>query len=154
MFYKIREISTVKDTRLTYVQVDFWPDRAAFRRGDSPFLTNDFLMQLWTTAVRIVTRADGWLKRLDGRYVDPAAETTQEIASDEFERETYDRDLPAEIRNNIEAYRKRAQARGDRGSKLDPRILRDESDPEGVLAKQKVRDLVGAEIDVVETSRP
>ncbi|KKN82263.1 hypothetical protein LCGC14_0310760 [marine sediment metagenome] len=149
VLYKIREISTVKDSRLTYVLVDFWTGRANFERGKPPILINDFLMQLHTTSVRIVTRADGRLKLLDGTFVDPKAETTRDIPNDQFDRETVDHDLPDEMKANIEAYWKRAQARGDIGSKLDPRIHRDQSDPEGVLAKPEVRALVGADIEVM-----
>lgn len=150
MFYRIAEVSTDGASGLTYVLVEFWPDRVAFERGDVPVLINDFLMQLWPTGQRIVRRADGWLKLLDGSFVDPNVGATLEIVSDQFERETVDRNLPAEIRVNIEAYWKRAQARGDRGSKTDLRIRRDESDPHGVLARADVVALRGAEIEALE----
>ena len=148
VFYRIAEVSTAKASGHTYVLVDFWPSRAAFERGDAPVLTNDFLMQLRPTGQRIITRADGWLELLDSSYADPSAETTLEIASDQFKRETVYRNIPTEIRANIEAYWKRAQARGDTGNKVDPRIQRDESDPHGVLARPGVKALRGVGVEL------
>ena len=124
MFYRIVEVSTATASGHTYVLVDFWPSRAAFERDDALVLTNDFLMQLRPTGTRLIDEDN------------PALGSVP-----------FDRDLPAEIRANIEAYWERAQARGDRGSKVDPRIQRDESDPHGVLARTDVKALRGVGVE-------
>ncbi len=143
MFYEITEVSTDAASRHTYVLVHFWASKADHDAAKPPVLINDFLMQLRATGDQIVTNAEGHMKRKDtGEFVDSA--TLQPGAvQPEWERETVDRDTPAEIRVNIEAYWARAQVRGDTGDKSDWRIHRDASDPHGVLAKPGVAALSG-----------
>ncbi|KKL49822.1 hypothetical protein LCGC14_2311650, partial [marine sediment metagenome] len=65
----------------------------------------------------------------------------------EWERETYDRDLPAEIKANIKAYWERAEAKGYLPDHSNSRIQRDNSDPHGVLARPDVAALRGKEAE-------
>ncbi len=167
MIYKISEISTVKDSSLTYVLVDFWANRQSLRGGDPPVLTNDFLMQLQTTSIRIITNEEGWLKATDGTFIDPAT-LTPDDPQPEWERETVPRDVAAEIKDNISGYWQRAvesQLTGDhtanptnpfyKKGKIVPQkgstppVKRDQSDPKGILAKQDIQDLIGIEIEGV-----
>lgn len=163
MIYRITEISTVKGSRLTYVLVDFWRTKEEFAQGHMPVLTNDFLMQLRVTIDRIVTRDDGWFQLTDGRYVDPRVVSETNFSIAPFKREIVENDLPTEIRNNIEAYWGRSVSAGITGDHTsDARkplykqgkvvlqrptapIKRDRSDPEDVLARSDVKDMVGRE---------
>lgn len=143
MIYKIVEISTDKASGHTYVLVHFWWAKADFDAAKPPDRKNDFLMQLRPTGVRIVTDGNGWYKRLsDGKFIDP--ETLDlEKSQPEWERETYDRALPAEMKANIEAYWQRAEGKSYPTDHADSRIERDNSDPHGVLARPEVTALRG-----------
>ncbi len=152
MVYKIVEVSTDKASGHTYVLAYFWRRRAAYQTGKPAGRVNDFLMQLRPTGERIVTNVQGWPKRKSGGvFVDPAT-LGPEKPEPEWERETVDRDLPAEIRANIEAYWGRAEE-AEAGGKpypanhTSPRIQRDNSDPHGVLARPDVAALRGAEVN-------
>lgn len=140
--YKIVDLQTVQATGLLYVLVHFWENQNV----GEPDRINDFLMQLRPTGERIVTNVDGWYKRLsDGVFIDP-----EKLAIDDktkWERETFDRDLPAEIKSNIEAYWQRAEGKGYPADHTDSRIERDDSDPHGVLARADVMALKDAEIN-------
>ena len=144
MFYKIAEVSTDKASGHTYVLVHFWRDKAD--QGKPPDRINDFLMQLRPTGERVVTNAQGWLKRKDGVFVDPAT-LGPEKPEPAWERETHDRDLPAEIRANIEAYWERAETKGYPADHSNSRSQRDNSDPYGVLVRPDVAALRGAEVE-------
>jgi len=140
LFYIIDEITTEKVVGHTYLSVRFWADKAVFDAGNPPLLVNDFVMQLRPTRRERVTNRDGWWKRLsDGVFIDPA--TLDPDLTYEWEMETVDVDVPAVIRANIEAYWYRAQLRGDRGSKTDPRIQRDARDPHSILSRPDVTAL-------------
>lgn len=126
---KIVEVSTDQKTGETYVLVHFWRTKAGRTRGDRPFLIEDFIMRL----------------RLGG-------------------------DLPAEIRANIGRFIRDAEryayagdnssqaARGGafsaHGKLVRPEgtpiqaVVRDTSDPHGVLAEPEVAALPGKDIDV------
>ncbi len=149
MFYKIIEVSTDKASGHTYVLVHFWRRKADQKAGKPPDRINDFLMQLRPTGERVVTNAQGWSKRKDGVFVDPAT-LGPEKPEPEWEREPIDRDLPAEIKANIEAYWERAEE-AEAGGKPYPAnhanasIQRDDSDPHGVLARADVAALRGKE---------
>lgn len=162
MLYKPVEISTVKATGLTFFRVPFWRDKADFDAGKPWDRKNDFLMQLRSTGERVVTNAEGWPKRKDdGKFIDPAT-LDPEKPEPEWERETFDRDLPAEIRANIEAYWERAEA-----NEYPPdhtsiaydlvsgwgreTIERDQSDPHGVLARPDVMALKDAQVEVLSS---
>ena len=141
MFAKIIGLGTDKATGHTYILVHFWQDKAA--QSKAPDRINDFLMQLRPTGERIATNAQGWFKRKsDGKFIDPATLDPQKEPP-EWERETVDRDLPAEIWANIEAYWDRAQAKSYAADNTDTRIQRDKSDPHGVLARPDVAALEG-----------
>jgi len=147
MFCKIIEVSTAKASGHTYVLVHFWRDKANFDAGKPPARVNDFLMQLRPTGQRVVTNAEGWLKRKsDGVFIDPAT-LEREKPEPEWEREIFDRDLPVEIRANIEAYWPRAEAKGYPSDHTSHRIQRDNSDPYGVLARPDVIALKEAEVE-------
>jgi len=143
VFYRIEEVSTDRASGHTYVLAHFWQRKAHCRSGKPPARINDFLMQLRPTGERIVTNAEGWLKRKDGVFVDPEAVQGDE----EWERETFDRDLPTQIQANIEAYWERAEAKGYPVDHSNQHIQRDESDPHGVLAREDVRALRGAGVE-------
>ncbi len=145
MLYRIVEVSTDKASGHTYVLVHFWRRKADQKAGKPPARINDFLMQLRPTGVRIVTDANGWLKRKDGAFVDPET-LDPEKPEPEWEREAYDRDLPAEIKANIEAYRERAETKNYPADHSNSRILRSNSDPHGVLARPDVVALRDAEV--------
>ena len=146
MLYKIVEVSTDKSSGHTYVLVHFWRRKADQKAGKPPARINDFLMQLRPTGVRVVTNIQGWRKRKDGVFVDPAT-LGPEKPEPEWERETHDRDLPTEIKANIEAYWRRAEAKGYPGDQTDSRIKRDNSDPHGVLARPDVVALRDAKVE-------
>ena len=134
---KIIEVSTDKKTGHTYVLVHFWRSKAARGRSDPPYLIEDFLMQLRSTGRRVIDEGN------------PLAGS-----------ETFDRDLPAEIRANIRRYIAEAEKfgyRGDNSSKTASggeffakgrrvraqglpitAIERDNSDPHGVLLPEVV----------------
>ena len=129
--------------------VRFWKTQAARARQDTPFLVEDFVMSLRPTGTR----------RIDPERPDLGSET-------------FDRDLPAEIREHIRDYIERAERFGYEGDNtsgdartgaafsvggvvvreagkllVEPR-LRDESDPHGVLAKPEVVALRGKDIEL------
>ena len=143
---KIVEVSTDKKTRHTYVLVHFWRSKAARTLGGKPFLIEDFLMQLRPTGTRLIDEGNPTLGS-----------------------ETFGRDLPAEIRENIRAYIAEAgkfDYRGDnssrtasggeffsKGRRVRPKdrpitpIERDNSDPHGALIPEVVA-LRGKNVDV------
>ena len=146
MFYKIVEVSTDKASGHTYVLVHFWQKREDFTARKPPYRKNDFLMQLRPTGERVVTNPQGWPKRKDGVFIDP--QTLQLDAPEpEWEREILDRDLPSEIRANIEAYWERALILPLPFDHTSHRIERDERDPHGVLARPDVRAMRGKGIE-------
>ena len=145
---KIIEVSTGEGH--TYVLVHFWRTKAARTRGEPPYLIEDFLMQLRPTGTRLLDEGN------------PLAGS-----------ETYDRDLPAEIKENIRAYIVQAEKydyRGDNSSQTSAggefyargrrvrvknlpitAIKRDQSDPNGAL-KPEVKALEGKNLDVAVVS--
>ena len=124
MLYKIVEVSTDKASSHAYVLVHFWSRKADARAKKPPDRSNDFLMQLRPTGARLL---------------DPDKRG--------LGAETFDRDLPAEIKANIEAYWERAEARGYPPDHANASIKRDNSDPHGVLAVPEVAALRGKEVD-------
>lgn len=153
MFYKIVELANAKKTGHLYVLVHFWPDKKAY--GKPPVLINDFLMQLRPTSTQVVTDDRGYLRTVSGRWVRVGARV-QDYPDDPWERETVDVDLVGGIKGNIEAYWRRAQARGEEGDHSAPAfrsIERDNKDPHGVL-KPEVVALRGAEVEEVLPSPP
>ncbi len=151
MFYKIVEVSTDKASGHAFVLAHFWRRRADYQTGKPPDRINDFLMQLRPTGVRVVTDENGWPKRKDGVFIDPDT-LGPEKPEPEWERETVDRDLPAEMKANIEAYWARAEE-AEAGGKPYPAnhanasIQRDNSDPHGVLARPDVVALRDAKVE-------
>ena len=146
MFYRIEEVSTDKASGHAFMLVRFWAKKADRTANKPPRRVNDFLMQLRPTGVRIVTDENGWLKLKDGVFIDPDT-LDPEKPQPEWERETFDRDLPAEMKANIEAYWERAEAKGYPVDHANASIQRDESDPHGVLARPDVAALRGAEAE-------
>ena len=122
MYYRINEVSTETSTGGLYAHVDFWRRKADWALGHSAFLTNDFVMSI---------RDDG-------------------------------RNLRRAILENIESYWGRAITNGSSGdhtgdaskqfflrgrrvAQTDVTLMRDRSDPHGVLAKPAVAGLEGSE---------
>ena len=142
MLYKIIEVSTAKPARETYVLVHFWLDKKAYDDGKPPYLINDFIMAL---------RPMG-------------AEAPDEISPPQ----PVERDVVKELRANIRAYWKRAQAKGWRGDHsaaaatssegfwegkrlVRPKgkavvspFARDTSDPHKILERDDVKELPGS----------
>ena len=166
MYYEIVEVSTAVASGHTYVLVNFWQSRADHDAAQPSFLTEEFLMQLRPTGRRVVTDGRGWMKRADGVFVDP--ETLDRDTSEPvWERETFTRDLPAEIRVNVERYWQNTampqKLSGDhtgdaskplyRDGKRVPQgsavVARDNSDPQLVLARADVEALRGATFESV-----
>ncbi len=149
---RIIEVTTDKRTGETYVLVRFWKTRAARARKDTPFLVEDFVMPLRPSGTRLI---DSERPNLGSK--------------------TFDRDLPAEIRENISRYIVRAEKHGYEGDNTSGdvrtgaafsvggvvvreagRLLkevrgRDESDPHGILAKPEVAALRDKDIDLAVT---
>ena len=144
---RIIELRTDRATGHAYLLVHFWQTKAARTRGDPPFLIEDFLMQLRPTGTRLIDEGN------------PALGTVP-----------FDRDLPAEIKQNIRAYVAEAEKLGYRGDNSSQTatggeffakgrlvrpsgrpikaIQRDSSDPHGVLAKPEVVALRGKDVDL------
>jgi hypothetical protein len=132
MFYKIVEIATAKQARETYVLVHFW-EKAADVTRKPPALINDFIMSLRPTALT--------------------------------EAGEVERDVPGELKANILAYWQRAERKGWRGdhssaagtssqpftekgqvlreagARVFRPIVRDQSDPQGILKRPDVQAL-------------
>ena len=143
---KIIEVRKEYNTGHTYVLVLFWRSKAARGRSDPPYLIEDFLMQLRPTGTRVIDEGN------------PLAGS-----------EAFNRDLPAEIKENIRSYIVRAEKfdyHGDNSSKTASggeffakgrrvraqglpitSIERDNSDPHGVLLPEVVA-MRGRNVDV------
>lgn len=156
MYLKIDEITIHKQTNGLYVLIRFWPDKAAHDRSDPAEVTNDFTISgVRPTAMRIVTNAEGWWKRLsDGVFIDP--KTIGSFDETEWERESYDVDLPAIIKDAAKAYYGRftaakLSAKPYPKNHTDPRIVKTATDPENLLRADVVTMVgEGYEIAVVE----
>lgn len=111
MFYKIAEIGTHQKSDRTYLLVEFWHSKADYDAGQPPYLVNDFLMSLRQNHSRVVTNADGWIKTVDGVFVDPSKTQGNEV----WERESFSIDLPAALKANIERYAASAIENGYEG---------------------------------------
>lgn len=112
MFVELAEISRLKGTNSIYLLVHFWRSQADADAGQPPLLTNDFIMQLRRTGERVVTDANGNMKRLDGVFVAPEDVTPEDEAIG-WEREAFTRtrsEIFAEVRANVVAYVRRAVA--------------------------------------------
>ena len=131
MFVRIREVSTDVENGHLYMLVDFWPSQAEYDAEEPPAITNDFLMQL-------------------GRVL--AEEGVQEVIR--------------AIRQNLLGYWQRAQKHGWTGDhtgdasrpfyvegkhfrQRNVAILRDLSDPHGLLATPQVAGLRNAAFEAV-----
>lgn len=149
LYPKILEVSTDKATGATYCLVRFWLTEAARAQGKTPFLVEDFVMQLRPTGTRLI---------------DPDDETKG--------TESFAIDVPAAINANIARYIVRAEQHGyqgdntsrkatasmsfkvgggtvrKKGARIFTPIVRDQSDPHGILAKPEVKDMEGKDIDV------
>ena len=144
MYAKIKEISTVEGTPLTYVLIHIWANKALHDQGKASIGDNDFLMELYPTGQRVVQDAQGRYKRIDGVFVHPDAA----IGDEEWERETFNIDLPVQIRENIVAYLgRRDRVKRTKGAfpraHANPTTRRSQDDPRGILGRSEVQDLVG-----------
>jgi hypothetical protein len=149
LYPKIVEVSTDKATGATYVLVRFWQTKTARAEGRPPFLVEDFVMALRPTGTRLI---------------DPDDETKG--------TETYSIDVPAAIKENIRKYIAEAERLGyqgdnssrkgtastsfkvggvvkrKRGARIFKPVVRDQSDPHGVLSRPEVKELEGKDVDV------
>lgn len=140
MYYRIIEVSseTTPDA-LTFVRVRFWLAEADYLASEPYVLVNDFRFGLRNTVRRIVVDGNGWLKRTDSTYLDPALRTNEKPG--DFEWHDKPVDVPAKIRRHIIRYWGRAQERNAIGDETAKGIERDARDPHGILVRQDVKDL-------------
>lgn len=148
MFYRIRSISTAKATGLAYIIVDFYQSFQDAAQGKAPVLSNDFLMGLRDTEVRVPTDVLGRVKLQSGAFIHTEVEVEGEWVplpedpADPYQRQTVTLRVPNTIHDNIRRYMVRSEARGDTGNKVG-QVEHDESDPHGILARPDVQALVG-----------
>ena len=150
MYYRIVEVSTaLPPADHTYIVVEFWRSRADFEASEPAVLVNDFLMALRSTRLQVDTDDLGRFKTASGQWTPalPDGNRPSEDENDPWSWVDVEIDVGAKVHKNIVAYYERAQARGDRGSKVDRRIERDQADPHKVLARADVKALRGATRD-------
>lgn len=159
MYYEIPEVSR-HESGLIYILVELWLTQADHDAGEPPILSNDFLIQLRRQYQRVVTSTglvageaavgegeigfpNGWHKRLDGVFVDPANITPEDEAIG-WERETITKtnaELRQEARQILLAYWRRAKAAALAGQSFPrrhdqrQRLIRNLDDPDGLLAR-------------------
>lgn len=147
MYTKIMKIGTLVGTPMTYVLIHMWVDKSAHDEGKEPSGDNAFVMDLIQTDLRMVEDGKGRYKRADGEFVHPDRATGDE----EWEQETFNLDVPQEIKDNISAYlqrRKKKEGTKDEypGFHARPALLYSRDDPRGILAMSDVQALVGEEV--------
>lgn len=146
MLYKIIDLKAVEKTGAVYVLVHFWEGRQQMR--GSPTLINDFYMTLRDQDVLVVVDDEGYATTESGRRVRMSSANFIESPDDPLVRETVKRDVPAQMRENIEAYWQRAS--GEKGDKTWPIQTRPKltaTDPAGVLDRDDVKALKGQEFE-------
>lgn len=144
MIYKIIDLKAVEKTGAIYVLVHFWETR-----GTQPVLRNDFYMALRDQDSLIVVDGEGYVTTESGRRMKLSPKRTED-SDDPFVRETVKRDVPAQMRENIEAYWKRAVERGETGDRTWPVKTRPKltaTDAAGILARPDVAALKGREFE-------
>lgn len=141
MYYEVDEVSTEARTGMTYVLVRFWPSEKAAKAGEPPELVNDFIMQLRAEANDPVFNEMGPVQRKDGVFVPPEALTERDRQVG-FAVRQHEYDVQQIIRQNIESFAQRAEAKGLKGSRAGS-FERVQSDPHGVLARVDVATLKG-----------
>ncbi len=143
MYYEIAEVSRDQDSGRIYVLVQAWRSQAEHDAGDPAFASNDFLLKLRRQYQRVVTDANGRLKRVDGVFVAPGAITPEDKAIG-WERETVTKtnaELRQEVVQHIRAYIRRFRQRENteraypRKHDNRERIVRVLSDPDGLLSR-------------------
>lgn len=146
MLYQIREISTIVGggrVGALYTIADYWLSRADFDPGNPPYYSEDFVAQYRTQGRRVVTDAQGRLRRRDGVFVaiDDITEPDKAIG---WDRETVARDVVAELREDIERHWFRVVVpNGLSGDQTRKKLwVRGRADPQGLLAV--VSGLVGS----------
>lgn len=147
LHYRVRSTANDAQTGGVIATVDYWQSEADFLAGLPPWKTNDhiFGFERGLTDRRIVRNRDGWLKRIDGVFVDP-----EHIrGNEEWEYETIARDLGAVMRRRIESYADRLEAGLTAASVC--RRTRTTDDPRGVRTAE-VRNIEGQDYRVRERS--
>ena len=122
MHYQIAEFSHVEGEPYYYVLLKVWLTEAGFLAGNPPILEEDFKMKLSPVGRRSILDMNG----------NPTGEIEEHAI-----------DVRAQVIANIRAYLRRAAARKYRGNRTDPRIRRDQQDPNTVLSRQDIASLVG-----------
>lgn len=158
MYYEISSAESL-DNDQTRTVVLFWATRADYLRDRNKtnyLLREDFVCNVQGTGRRIITNAEGHWKLTDGTFVDP--ETLDPEQQYEFERETFEVDVPAVLLENIERYLDTVRDDGDtnagriiRGELRGDRTSRELARREGrgeeradFLREPRVRDIVRA----------
>lgn len=149
MYARIQEISTLSGTSMTYVLIHIWPTKTACEKGEKPAGDNQFVMDLFTTDQRVVQDENGRYKRQDGIFTDPSNAKPGDL----WELETYNVDVPSEIKANIEDYltrRKKLEGTEEAFPNFHarPALTRCKDDPRGILSQSDVMALVGGRVIV------
>ena len=111
MYYAVRKTERVDKAGPNdyYLLWDVWMSKADYDAGKPAFYPEDGYVTRAAIGRRVVTNRDGWLKRVDGTFIDPT--TVMPESRIEFEYETVNVDLRAEFRDVIErTIRSRASA--------------------------------------------
>ena len=136
---------------MIYVLVHYWGGQAL----GPPVLIEDFYMAMRDEDTRIVEDAEGYGTTESGKRVRLWSAKYVEDPADPLVRETVKVDVPAQIRENIEARWERAQANGETGDKTWPLKTRPKlvtSDPAGILARTDVKAMKGKDYEVLSVS--
>ena len=168
VFYRINEVTTVAATGNTYAHVDFWRRKSHFDRGDSPYLTNDFIVTLRPMNV-IRKREDGFFEKKDGSYIDVAearvtpygdfrlyddAKSSRQIILDQilgyWDKALKERWVGDHTGDHTKPFRNKNRLVVQ--TPTSP-IVRDTSDPNRVLEQTNVTDLRGREQEETRSLR-
>ncbi len=119
MYYRINEVSTIAATGNTFVHVDFWRRKSQFDAAEPQFLTNDFHMHLRPA------QHDSRQVILDAIVAYWGRARRAGFSGDHTE------DATKPLKRNGQLVRQATSTI----------VVRDNSDPHGVLAKSEVTEL-------------
>lgn len=103
MYYEVVSCKHLEGGRANdyYLLVDCWLTEFHQEIGLPPFLTEDFQIQRAATGRRIIRDRRGWLRSVDGQWIDPETRDP-ERPEPEWAYEDFAVDLRAEFRTVIE----------------------------------------------------
>lgn len=147
MYYRIDEIhrdGIVANSTfcMLLVDVSFWPSKADHDAEKPPQWREDFRIQIYPQATRIVKDGRGfWRRASDGRFFNPATLTLQQRRETVWSRETVTTDAAAVIRDVIERYVARNPSK--QGDHFDRRVQarKRSDDARGVLFRDEVQEM-------------